>query len=62
MRFVKVTDAGSNKTTYLNLDYVKTLWWEPDNQRTVIRFSSTEYTYVKESPEEILIKLPVIGG
>mgnify|MGYP003339185424 CR=1 FL=1 len=46
----------------INVSKAISLWRDLENHHTVLCFSDDNVVEVKETPEEILIKLPVIGG
>ena len=61
MRFVKLTTL-KNGEAYIDISKAISLWRDLENHHTVLCFSDDNVLEVKETPEEILIKLPVIGG
>ena len=62
MRFVKVTDI-EGRTVFINLLQVTRLIEQKTIKgNTLICTTDRNAIFVKETPEEILIKLPVVGG
>ena len=59
MRFVKLT-REDGKEFYINIHHIISL--SRDADITVLATIEGYVTNVKETPEEILIKLPTIGG
>jgi hypothetical protein len=59
MRYVKLTLLNDDKI-YINLDHTCGMMVQADY--TLIDVIDRPSFRVKETPEEILIKLPVIGG